>query len=35
MIEFDSKKKVGRKAFLMKPKNQCHLAEWVERVYGS
>ena len=28
-------KKVGRKAFLMKQKHECHLSQWRERVYGS
>ena len=25
---------VEREAFLMKPKNQCHLCQWVKQVYG-
>ena len=26
---------VGQKAFLMKPKHQCHLSQWGGWVYGS
>ena len=26
---------VESKDFLMKPKYQCHLSQWVERVYGA
>ena len=25
----------GKKSFLMKPKHQCHLSQWVEWVYGA
>ena len=26
---------VGKKAFLMKPRHQCHLSQWGEWVFGS
>ena len=28
-------KVVEREGFLMNPKHQCHLSEWIERVYGA